>query len=188
MRANVVTEKLIAKCACTDFNIGVVSVAPMSGPPLHVNTREDEWFHVLDGEITFQVGQERLVAGPGASIFAWRGVPHGFQNLTADTATVLQMVTPEDLENRLFITEKGKELHVSALRHGWFSLPLFSSLYADWPGTVTSRKQVSAFGQDRSSLRAEEKRPKLFRFLDLGGRSDNRNRLLDRMVKMRIDL
>jgi len=122
MRANVVTEKLIAKCACTNFNIGVVSVAPMSGPPLHVNAREDEWFHVLDGEITFQVGQERLVAGPGASIFAWRGVPHGFQNLTADTATVLQMVTPEDLENRLFIAENGKELDVSALRQGWFGL------------------------------------------------------------------
>jgi len=37
---------------------GVVSVVeshdvPGGGPPPHIHTREDEWFHVLEGELTF---------------------------------------------------------------------------------------------------------------------------------------
>src|SRR5260221_5871929 len=41
-------------------------VAPGGGPPPHVHSREEEGFNVLEGEITFQIGGERLVAGAGA--------------------------------------------------------------------------------------------------------------------------
>ena len=33
-----------------------------AGSPLHVHHREDEWFYVLEGELTFWVGGETIVA------------------------------------------------------------------------------------------------------------------------------
>ena len=34
-------------------------VPPGGGPPPHVHSREEEGFYVLEGEITFQVAEER---------------------------------------------------------------------------------------------------------------------------------
>src|SRR5262245_52171294 len=63
-----------------NFAVGYLTAAPMSGPPLHMHTREDEWFYILKGEFTFQVGEKRITAGPGTSVFAPRNIPHTFQN------------------------------------------------------------------------------------------------------------
>jgi quercetin dioxygenase-like cupin family protein len=41
------------------------TVNPDCGPPPHIHRREDEWFYVVEGEITFQIGEERRVAKPG---------------------------------------------------------------------------------------------------------------------------
>ena len=46
------------------------------GPPLHLHLRQDEWFYVLEGQVHFQIGDTRVVAGPGDSIFGPRNVPH----------------------------------------------------------------------------------------------------------------
>src|SRR5262245_27712269 len=35
-------------------------VAPGGGPPPHTHSREEEGFYVLDGEITFQVGDRKV--------------------------------------------------------------------------------------------------------------------------------
>src|ERR1019366_3413005 len=43
-------------------------VPPGGGPPPHVHSREEEGFYILEGEITFQIGEERIVATAG--IFA----------------------------------------------------------------------------------------------------------------------
>ena len=40
-------------------------VPPGGGPPPHVHSREEEGFYILDGEITFQIGDKRLVATAG---------------------------------------------------------------------------------------------------------------------------
>ena len=37
-------------------------VPPGGGPPPHVHSREEEGFYILEGEITFTVNGERLVA------------------------------------------------------------------------------------------------------------------------------
>jgi quercetin dioxygenase-like cupin family protein len=77
--------------------LGHAVVRPGGEPPLHVHAREDETFYVLDGEITFQRGNERIDARPGDAVFMPRGVQHGFAVRTA-TATLLQMFTPGGLE------------------------------------------------------------------------------------------
>jgi quercetin dioxygenase-like cupin family protein len=48
------------------------------GAPLHVHYTEDETFFVLEGEVTFEVAGERIVAGPGDCVFGPREVPHRF--------------------------------------------------------------------------------------------------------------
>jgi quercetin dioxygenase-like cupin family protein len=49
-----------------------------AGSPLHIHHREDEWFYVLDGELTFWVGGRTIVAPGGAFVYGPRDVPHTF--------------------------------------------------------------------------------------------------------------
>lgn len=49
-----------------------------SGSPLHVHHREDEWFYVTEGELTFWVGGETIVAPAGSFVYGPREVPHTF--------------------------------------------------------------------------------------------------------------
>jgi quercetin dioxygenase-like cupin family protein len=88
----------LVKVASADSN-GAVAVfqltaPPMSGPPLHRHSREDEWFYILEGEITFEVDGKRSVARAGGSGFAPRGTVHAYQNFTNKTAKLLVMTTP----------------------------------------------------------------------------------------------
>ena len=49
-----------------------------SGSPLHVHHNEDEWFYVLEGELTIWVAGETVVAPAGSFVFGPRDVPHTF--------------------------------------------------------------------------------------------------------------
>jgi hypothetical protein len=48
------------------------------GSPWHVHPEEDEWFYVLEGELTFWVGDARLALTAGSFAFGPKGVPHTF--------------------------------------------------------------------------------------------------------------
>ncbi len=52
---------------------------PGAGSPYHLHHKEDEAFYLVEGEMTFYVGDERVKAGPGAFVYGPRGVPHGFE-------------------------------------------------------------------------------------------------------------
>ncbi len=71
-----------------------ITAPPMSGPPLHRHSREDEWFYILEGEITFEIDGKRFIVRDGGSGFAPRGTAHTFQNFTNTTAKLLVMTTP----------------------------------------------------------------------------------------------
>lgn len=53
--------------------------------PLHVHSREDELWYVVEGTIRFTIGDETRDAGPGTFAYIPRNVPHTFQILS-DTA------------------------------------------------------------------------------------------------------
>jgi quercetin dioxygenase-like cupin family protein len=75
----------------TDGRIAMIeSTMPpgAAGPPLHTHAF-DETFFVLDGELTFQVGDEVRVARAGEVAFALGGVPHTLANQSADAARFL---------------------------------------------------------------------------------------------------
>jgi quercetin dioxygenase-like cupin family protein len=48
------------------------------GSPWHVHPEEDEWFYVLEGEITFWVADTCLSLKAGSFAFGPKGVPHTF--------------------------------------------------------------------------------------------------------------
>ena len=69
--------------ASSETTNGQVAVIEHLGPrgagsPLHVHHREDEWFYVLDGEMTFWVGGELVNAPAGSFVYGPRDVPHTF--------------------------------------------------------------------------------------------------------------
>jgi mannose-6-phosphate isomerase-like protein (cupin superfamily) len=67
---------------------------PMSGPPRHVHTREDELFYVLEGELVFELDGERHTVGVGDTVYLRRGVVHAYQNFTTSDARLLIATTP----------------------------------------------------------------------------------------------
>jgi quercetin dioxygenase-like cupin family protein len=83
----------------SDGQIGVIETtpAPGAGPPLHHHDF-DEAFYILEGELTFQLRDELITARPGQMVFAPRGVPHTFANLTDTPARQLIVCTPAGFE------------------------------------------------------------------------------------------
>jgi quercetin dioxygenase-like cupin family protein len=61
-----------------------------AGVPPHRHRSYDEAFFVLEGEMTFDVGERQSSrAGPGTFVFVPRGVPHRFANPGPTTARML---------------------------------------------------------------------------------------------------
>lgn len=87
----------------------------LSGPP-HVHTHEDEITYVLEGEVTVQLGDRVLRAGPGSLIFKPRGVPHTFWNAGPAPLRLLELITPAGFERYFkeaaacFSSERGPDI------------------------------------------------------------------------------
>lgn len=73
-----------------------------SGPPPHIHSREEESFLVLEGEMTFQLGDERFVAGKGTFLNMPVGSLHSFKNESGKTARLLISLVPAGLEEMFF--------------------------------------------------------------------------------------
>lgn len=81
------------------YGLSEIRVSPNNGPPPHIHSREDESFFVLEGELEFQVGDEKITARPGTFIQGPRGIAHTFKNNTQRPARILGFVTPAGFEN-----------------------------------------------------------------------------------------
>jgi mannose-6-phosphate isomerase-like protein (cupin superfamily) len=77
-------------------------VPPGGGPPPHVHSREEEGFYILEGEITLQAGDQKVVATPGMFVNMPIGTPHSFKNESSNPAKMLIMIAPAGLENMFF--------------------------------------------------------------------------------------
>jgi mannose-6-phosphate isomerase-like protein (cupin superfamily) len=72
--------------------------AGWNGPPLHRHDF-DETFYVLEGELTFRLGEELLAARAGALVFAPRGAGHTLANPGEAPARYLLLRTPSSVED-----------------------------------------------------------------------------------------
>jgi quercetin dioxygenase-like cupin family protein len=69
-----------ATAADTGGQMTIVEVTDRPGAeaPLHVHHRDDEGFWILEGDVTFEVGEMTIQAGAGDYVFGPRDIPHRF--------------------------------------------------------------------------------------------------------------
>jgi quercetin dioxygenase-like cupin family protein len=77
-------------------------VPPGGGPPPHIHRREQESFYVLEGEITFHVGDEQIVATAGMFANIPIGTLHRFHNASDQPARMIITVVPAGIEEMFF--------------------------------------------------------------------------------------
>ena len=75
-----------------------IGQSPNGGPPLHIHPQQDEFFHVLEGEYRFRVGDEQFAAAVGDTIFLPRAVPHAFIQLTEHARMLVTYQPAGDME------------------------------------------------------------------------------------------
>lgn len=73
-------------------------VPPMVDTPLHVHSREDELFYIVEGEHIVQRGDEEFRLGPGEAVFCPRGVPHSQRRVEPGVGRELVVFTPGGFE------------------------------------------------------------------------------------------
>ena len=84
------------------FNLSVITIQPhRDGPPIHQHAAEDDSFLMLDGELTFIVDDEEVVAGPGTFVLVPPEVPHTFANRGDEPARFVNVHAPAGFDLRL---------------------------------------------------------------------------------------
>lgn len=71
---------------------------PGGGPPAHIHQREDEWFYVLEGDVSFMLDGAWSTAQPGDVVFAPRNSVHTFKNNTDRPIRMLIHTAPSGFE------------------------------------------------------------------------------------------
>jgi len=84
------------------FNFGLITIAPhRHGPPIHEHRDEDDAFYLLEGELTFEVEGEEIVAGPGTFVLVPPGIQHTFANHGDTAARMLNIHAPAGFDLRV---------------------------------------------------------------------------------------
>ncbi len=94
---NLAVLKLTGEDTHGGLTIVELTMAPGRMTPPHVHHREEETFLVTKGQLTFQIGEQMINAGPGDVVVGPRDIPHRF-TAGPDGATVLFLLTPSGLE------------------------------------------------------------------------------------------
>ena len=84
----------------TDNLYSIVEILEPEGAraPLHLHRKEDEAFYVLEGEVTFQIGEETIKARPGSFVFGPKDVPHAY-TVDSGPARLLFLLSPPGFES-----------------------------------------------------------------------------------------
>jgi quercetin dioxygenase-like cupin family protein len=89
--------KVLLRSEQTGGHVAVVELTGGGRPPLHRHDF-DETFYILEGELTFQLGDDVVTRKAGQPAFAPRGVPHTYANLSSAPARALLVITPAGFE------------------------------------------------------------------------------------------
>ena len=89
-----------ATAADTGGQMSIIEIVEPPGyeGPLHVHHREDEGFWLLEGNVTFEIGDSRIEAQAGDYVFGPRDIPHRYS--VGDTGCrILFIMTPGGFED-----------------------------------------------------------------------------------------
>lgn len=81
------------------FSIVEIVTPPGKGIDLHVHENEDEFVHLLEGEIEVTLGDQKMTAVPGVMALLPRGIPHGFVNTGDRDCRLVVAILPGDFDN-----------------------------------------------------------------------------------------
>ena len=120
------------------------------GPPPHVHPFNDEWFYVLEGEMTMVVGGQTIAATTGKSVWIPQGTVHSFR-VTTGTCRVLNGFSPAGMEQvikHLGKTAENQNLPPKDLQEDPKKLAAFANNYwgmeADVPFAKTSLARIGS--------------------------------------------
>ena len=71
-----------------------VVLATGQGVPLHVHSREDEVYYILEGQFEMECGERSFTVEAGAMVVFPRGIPHAFRNPADTPSKALTMFIP----------------------------------------------------------------------------------------------
>jgi mannose-6-phosphate isomerase-like protein (cupin superfamily) len=96
-----------ATAADTGGQMTIVEVTehPRAEAPLHVHHRDDEGFWILEGDLTFEVGDEIIEASAGDYVFGPRDIPHRF-TVGDRGCRMLFIMVPGGMENVIRATSE----------------------------------------------------------------------------------
>lgn len=103
-----------------------VTEPPGAVAPLHVHHREDEAFWILEGDVTFQVGDTTTEAHTGDYAFGPRGIPHRY-TVGAAGCRMLFICTPGGFEDLVIAMSRPADTR---------TLPPPSEEEPDWDSIV----------------------------------------------------
>jgi quercetin dioxygenase-like cupin family protein len=104
-------------------------IPPKGGPPLHVHSRENETYYVLEGDFEFTCGNDTVRGRTGTFVHAPRGLPHRYANVGDTPGRILFSFTPAGIEAFFSeLTDHKDELNPAlmttiAAKHGITLLP-----------------------------------------------------------------
>jgi quercetin dioxygenase-like cupin family protein len=116
-----------------------------TGPPVHLHHNEDETFYVLDGEVTFLVGDERNDLKAGDYLFAPRGIAHAYV-VRSERARMLVTASPGGIEQvfvSLGVPVTGAEPPTDAVMPMEEAVRLFAGYGAEILGPPLSLSDLS---------------------------------------------
>jgi len=124
------TLSLKLRCGETGGSIMMFeqTLPPGTRSTFHLHRDSDEVAYVMSGEVTFLVGDDVTVRGPGMCAFLPRGLRHAWKCTRADPGRVLFLYTPasagglieeQQRTGRKFGAMNERELDEILERHGW---------------------------------------------------------------------
>ena len=108
---NLITVKALGSDTVGAYSLLEITAPAGGGPPLHIHTKEDEAVYIIEGEITYQIGDRSIKANAGAFVLMRKGIPHTFRVETAAKALVI--LSPPGFEN--YFIEGGRSAEAKTL-------------------------------------------------------------------------
>ena len=102
------------KASAGELGVVEITISPGEEPPLHIHSNEDEWFYLLDGEMTFHVGDNTYGAGAGGFVLFPRGIAHTF-TVESPSAHFIVINTPGGFEQMFKLGPKTPEEAIQAM-------------------------------------------------------------------------
>ena len=97
-----VTHKIPSYRTGGAYALFEATTPPRSGPPPHVQHREDESIYVLEGEYEFLVESRTLLVSAGSLIYVPKGTLHAHKNVGDGSGKMLVTQTPGGLYEQFF--------------------------------------------------------------------------------------